>query len=103
MWEVTSIRDLAIRNLSQLDVVEMIVLGTKYRVSQWFITGCSKLITRNIGPTVEECKLLGIGFVVQIYGLRERVLTFRLPKGSKAYFDMVPQLVKDTFGDKIFD
>jgi len=110
MWEATAIRDLAIKNLNKLDVVDMILLGTEYRVSQWFITGCSKLIMRSCGPTEKECNLLGIGFIVQIYGLRERMLSVRFPnllKGSGAYQShcehIVAQLVQEAFPDRIFD
>jgi hypothetical protein len=104
MWEVTALRDLAIRNLNQLDVVDMVLLGSAYRVSQWFISGCSKLIMRSIGPTEEEGKLLGIGFVVQIYGLRERMLALRFTRGSGNYCEYECQrIVRETFPDKIFD
>lgn len=65
MWEVKALRDLAIRNLNQLDVVDMLLLGSEYHVSQWFITGCTRLIMRNQGPTEEEGHLLGIGFIVK--------------------------------------
>jgi hypothetical protein len=99
MWEVTALRELAIRNLNKLDVVNMILLGSEYRVSQWFITGCTKLITRNHGPTEEEGGLLGIGFIVQIYKLRERMLSLR---GSELRYDY-QRVVRETFPDKIFD
>ena len=101
MWEVIALRDLAIRNLNQLDAIDMIILGSEYRVSQWFITGCTKLIMRNHGPTEEEGNLLGIGFVVQIYGLRERMLLLRITKGSGCID--CQRLVRETFPDKIFD
>jgi hypothetical protein len=101
MWEVSGLRDLAVRNLNQLDVVDMILLGSQYRVSQWFITGCTKLITRNQGPTEEEGILLGIGFIVKIYGLRERMLTLLLTKGPGT-FDC-QRAVRESFPDKIFD
>ena len=107
MWEVTTIRDLAIRNLNKLGEVDMILLGTEYRVSQWFINGCFRLITRNGGPTEEESNLLGIAFVVQIYGLRERMSSLRITKGSGNYQAecqrVVPQLVRETFPDRISD
>lgn len=102
MWEFTTLRDLAIRNLNQLDMIDMILLGSKYRVSQWFVTGCTKLIMRSCGPTEEEGNLLGMGFVVQIYGLRERMLSIRIIKGSGASFDC-QRVVRETFPDKIFD
>jgi hypothetical protein len=100
MWEVTALRDLAIRNLNQLDVCDMILLGTEYRVSQWFINGCTKLIMRNNGPTEEEGNLLGVSVIVRIYGLRERALLLRLTKGSGIDSQRV---VRETFPDKIFD
>lgn len=101
MWEITALRDLAIRNMNQLDVCDMVLLGSEYRVSLWFITGCTKLIMRSNGPTEEEANVLGIGFVVQIYGLRERMLTVRLTKGP-GVFDC-QRVVRETFPDKIFD
>lgn len=101
MWEVNALRELAIRNLNQLEVVDLILLGSQYRVSQWFITGCTKLIMRNQGPTEEEGHLLGIGFIVKIYGLRERMLSILLTKGPGA-FDC-QRVVRETFPDKIFE
>ena len=102
MWEVTALRDLAIKYLNQLlDVVNMILLGSEYRVSQWTITGCTRLIIRGSGPTEEECNRLGIAFVVQIYGLRERILSLRIPKADSQR--VVSQLVRETFPDRIFD
>ena len=99
MWEVTPLRDLAIQNLNQLlDVVDMILLGSEYRVSQWFISGCTKLIARSNGPTEEESKMLGIGFVVQIYGLRERMLSLRFSGVSDCQ-----RAVREAFPDQIFD
>ena len=87
MWDVTALRELAIRNLNLLDVIDLILLGVEHRVTQWFISGCTKLILRTHGPTEEEGHLLGMGFIVQIYGLRERMLTLRITKGSGAYYD----------------
>ena len=110
MWEVTAIRDFAIKNLNNLGAVDMIVLGTEYRVSEWFITGCSRLIMRDCGPTEKECNSLGIAFVVQIYGLRERFLSVRIPnllKGSGAYQshceNIVAQFVREAFPERISD
>jgi len=105
MWEVTALRDLAIRNMNQLDVCDMISLGSTYRVSQWFLTGCTKLIMRSHGPTEEEGNLLGMGFVVQIYGLRERWLS-RIKGTMPGIMDtqrVLLQIVRETFPDKIFD
>ena len=115
MWEVTALRDLAIKNMNKLHEVDMILLGIDYRVSQWFIAGCSKLITRKCGPTEKECNRLGINFVVQIYGLRERIRDQSGPgpsllspiKGTGAYQShyrsLVEQFVRETFPDKIFE
>ena len=104
MWEVTGLRELAIRNLNQLGAVDMILFGSKYRVSQWFVTGCTKLIARKNGPTEEECKLLGIGFVLQIYGIRERMMVVRMTKGPGAHYDTsCERAVRETFPDKLSD
>ena len=102
MWEATAVRDLAINNLTKLDVVDMILLGTEYRVSLWFINGCLKLIHRKHGPTEEECNLLGISFVVQIYGLRERKLSRRTMSHSEC-LPFMTNLVRETFSDRIVD
>lgn len=103
MWEITALRDLAIRNMNQLDVVDMILLGSEYHVSLWFVTGCTKLIMRSYGPTEEEGNVLGIGFVVTIYGLRERMLTHRYTKGQGVGAIECQRVVRETFPDKIFD
>ena len=100
MWEVAALRDLAIRNLNQLDVVDMILLGSEYHVSQWFITACTRLITRRHGPTEEEGNLLGISIVVRIYGIRERTSSLRL---SGFPTSECQRIVRETFPDKIFD
>ena len=79
----------------------MILLGSEYRVSHWLISGCTRLVTRKHGPTEEECNLLGIGFAVQIYGIRERMWLLRM-HGS--YSDSCCQrAVRETFPDKLFD
>jgi len=111
MWEVTALRDLAIRNMNQLDVCDMISLGSKYRISQWFLTGCTKLIMRSHGPTEEEGNLLGMGFVVQIYGLREGWLSRNKepvwgvrPADYHQHDErVVLQIVRETFPDKVED
>ena len=56
---------------------------------------------RKHGPTEDEGILLGIGFVVQIYGLRERMLSHRFTRGG-GFFDC-DHVVRETFPDKIFD
>jgi len=104
MWEVTALRDLAIKNLNKLDAANMILLGTKYRVPAWFITGCCRLIMGKPGPTEEDCNRLGIGFVVEIYRLREQVLSHRTSTAnfSKAeHQQYVQKLVQDAFPDRI--
>jgi hypothetical protein len=106
MWEVTALRNLAIRNMNKLDVCDMISLGSKYRISKWFLTGCTKLIMRSHGPTEEEGNLLGMGFVVQIYGLRERWLSLSSgirSTGGPSDESVVQQIVRKTFPDKIED
>ena len=102
MWELTTFRDLAIRHLGyQIDAIEMIVLGSKYRVSQWFISGCTKLIGRAQGPTEEEGNLLGMRFTVQIYGIRERLIIFRATRPTLP-FDF-QGAVRDAFPNEIYD
>ena len=114
LWEVAVLRDLAIQHLNKLDAVDTILIGIQFHVSQLFIAGCSKLILRNFGPTEKECNILaseGMGFVVQIYGLRERFLTetarYAKMKGSGAYQshceNIVGQYVRDTFPDQMSD
>ena len=102
MWEVTALRDLSIRNLvNQLDTVDLVLLGSEYRVSQWFINGCTRLIMRNHGPTEEEGHLLGMGYIVKIYGLRERKMSLHFTKGPGSFDSQ--RIVRETFPDKIFD
>ena len=110
MWEVTAVRDLAVKNLTKLiDAVAMINLGTELHVSQWVISGCHRLIARKHGPTKEECDDLGIDFAVQIYGLREHMLTEAIPSakgpGSREYQleyqRIVTNLVREKFPDRI--
>ena len=61
---------------------------------------------RNHGPTEKETNhlnnALGIGFVLQIFGLRERMMYHRITKESKGGLDC-QRLVRETFSDKIFD
>ena len=104
MWEVTAIRELAIKHLHKLDAVHLINLGTELHVSQWVINGCLRLIGRKHGPTKEECDALGIDFAVQLYGLRERMLSEPITSkrsGSREYQleyqNIVTKLVRETF------
>lgn len=77
MWEVIALRNLAISHLDKLlDATQMILLGSKYHIPQWFITGCTALITRKDGPTEAESDLLGGRSTVKIYRLRERRIKF---------------------------
>ena len=106
MWEVKGVRDLAIKNLDKLDAIDMIILGTEYHITNWLLNGCFRLIMRNHGPTKEECNLLGIGFAVQIYGLREHrdISSFRMHQKSLKNADclrIVGKLVRETFPDRI--
>ena len=109
MWEVTEIREFAIIRLNRLlDAVHLINLGTELHVSQWVISGCHRLIARKHGPTKEECDDLGIDFAVQIYGLRERMLSEPVTSqrtGSRQYQleyqNIVTKLVRETFPDRI--
>ena len=103
MYEVSALRDLAIRHLvNQLTPVDMMLLGSKYRVPQWFITGCTNLISRNQGPTKEEGLLLGMQLVVQIYGIRERSISFRAAGRPATQFDY-QRIIRETFPDQIFE
>ncbi|KAF8802650.1 hypothetical protein BYT27DRAFT_7112035 [Phlegmacium glaucopus] len=108
MWEVTALRDLAIRHLNQLlNTVDMILYGYKYRVSQWFITGCTNLIKRGRGLTDEEGERLGVRFAIQIYEIRERSLLFRLNQmpqhDGKPAAQFEYQRAVQALSDKIFD
>ena len=104
MWEVTALRDLSIRHLvNQLDAVKMILLGAEYRVSQWFIDGCTRLISRSQGPTEEEGNQLGVSLIVRIYGIRERSISLRIEritKGSAPHLDY-ERAVREAFPDNI--
>lgn len=81
----------------------MILFGTEYRIPAWFIIGCSRLIMRKPGPTEEECNRLGIGFVVEIYGLREKTMSHLNHVSLKAAEcqQYVQKLVQDAFPDRI--
>lgn len=98
MWEITALRELAISNLSKLDVIDMILLGSEFLVAKWFFAGCTKLVMRLQGPTEEEGNRLGVGFIVKIYGLRERMLSY---SGRPAHFDF-QRVLRETFSDKTF-
>lgn len=103
MWEVEALRNLAIRQLvNQLDAVNMILLGSEYRVPRWFYTGCTRLITRSQGPTEAEGNLLGMHLIVQIYGIRELSLRTRANLGPGAHFDY-QRAVREAFPDRICD
>jgi hypothetical protein len=104
MWEVATLRDLAIRHLvNHLDAVKLVLLGAEYRVSQWFIDGCTKLINRSQGLTEEEGNQLGVNLIVKIVGIRERMFSLRIErtiKGSAPHLDC-ERAVREGFPDKI--
>ena len=103
MWDFTALRELAIRNLvNKLDPIEMILLGSQYRISDWFIAGCTTLIRRNQGLKEEEGNRLGMRLTVQICGIRERMIHHACYNRSTIPFDY-QRAVREAFPDKIVD
>lgn len=103
MWDFTALRELAIRNLvNKLDPIEMILLGSQYRISQWFIGGCTTLIRRHQGLKEEEGDRLGMRLTVQICGIRERMIHHAHANRSTIPFDY-QRAVREAFPDKIVD
>jgi len=75
MWEFKSVRELTIGELTKsnlLDDVSKILLGIKYGIPQWFLSGCKRLVTRDKGPRETEARLLGEDITTKIWDLRER-------------------------------
>ena len=67
--------DLALNKLekcrNELDPIDGILWGAKYRIASWFATGCMGLARREDGVSVEDAEKLGTKTVLQIYKLRE--------------------------------
>ena len=77
MWEFRAVRELTIEELSKpnsLDDVSKILLGIKYGIPQWFLSGCEQLVNRERGPRDTEARLLGEDITTRIWDLRERKL-----------------------------
>jgi len=101
MWDVSSLRKLSIENLKpKLNAVGLILLGSDYHISPWFVNGCVTLITRIQGPTEEEGGLLGMRTTVNIYGIRERFLSSGRPISqfdfNAALRNAFPEFQQDT-------
>lgn len=74
MWEFDDLRSLAIERMSARGVLTSatkIILGRRYAVNEWFIHGCTELVTRMHGPTAAEMNDVGTDMAERIYKLRE--------------------------------
>jgi hypothetical protein len=74
MWEFDSLRALAIDKMSARGVLtsaRKIVLGRMFAVNEWFVQGCTELVTRTHGPTAAEMDDVGTDMGERIYKLRE--------------------------------
>lgn len=74
MWCLKSFRNLAIRKLTELGSLsptEQIMLGKKYNITDWVVSGCVSFIDRDLGPQVDEVNTLGMPESVLIYKMRE--------------------------------
>ncbi len=77
-WGFKTFVDLALKKLeksrNELDPIDSILWGAKYRIAAWFATGCMGLARREDGASVEDAEKLGTKTVLQIYKLREMLL-----------------------------
>jgi len=81
MWEFSTLRDLSIEYLGKpgmLDPVSKMLLGMKYHITHWLISGCDQLLNRTEGPRAEEAEQLGTVVTIKIYDLREVRIAARL-------------------------
>ena len=69
--------------MTNIDLVDMIMLARQYKVEILLVRGYMGLITRNEGPSVDEVKRLGYKTTVQLYGRRELYW-----KGNWSYTDL---------------
>lgn len=78
MWGFGIFAALAVQNLErsldEMDPIDRILWGARYRKASWFATGCIGLAKRDDGPRVDDVEKLGTKKTLQIYKLREVLL-----------------------------
>jgi hypothetical protein len=90
IWEFTDIRDLAIRELSKMDIgVDAIMLGREYSVASLLLQGCVKLAKREETISTEDGQMLGWETAIQLFQVREA--------GIKATYGRKGDKIKPTY------
>ncbi|KJA28708.1 hypothetical protein HYPSUDRAFT_176537 [Hypholoma sublateritium FD-334 SS-4] len=77
-WGFRTFGDLAVQNLeksmNEVDPIDRILWGARYRKASWFASGCIGLAKRDDGPSVDDVEKLGTKKALQIYKMREMLI-----------------------------
>ncbi|TFK74666.1 hypothetical protein BDN72DRAFT_671661 [Pluteus cervinus] len=78
MWEINSLRNLAIMELEDLtkkkDPAFRLMLSRRYKVHQWFIPAASELVRRAAPIDYGEAEEIGFDVALKLAAIRERFL-----------------------------
>ncbi|KAJ4487038.1 hypothetical protein C8J55DRAFT_487231 [Lentinula edodes] len=98
-WEFSSIRNLAIKQLSSIgSSADLVMLGHQYGVSQWLLPEYMELCVRDEPLTLEEGRKLGVDMVVTINQIRNQIrYRSNLNRHKEAITDLVRSVL--TFAD----
>jgi hypothetical protein len=76
MWDFFEIRKKAIKVLSDsnMGMMSKIVIGRKYKVTEWLLEGCNSLAKRAETISMKEAETLGWEAAIRIFQMREESL-----------------------------
>lgn len=79
MWEFRVFRKLAIKEMTAkgMDPVSKVMLGQRYKIPDWFRSGCLNLVTRAVAITVDEAEKIGLVTAIRLYQIRDGAVSQR--------------------------
>lgn len=90
MWEFASLRKAAISwldtspaSLHRSDLIEKIVLATRYDIKEWLLPSLLAIAQRPDPISVEEGKRLGIETALKLASVREKLRLQKAPQGTR--------------------
>ncbi|KAF8870478.1 hypothetical protein BD779DRAFT_1455373, partial [Infundibulicybe gibba] len=95
-WDFSALYSLACARLSApgiLSAVEKIVLGRRFDIIPWFLSGYKELCQRHNVLTLEEARMLGLEDVVALANVRQQIRQEALNQP----LERITELVRKTF------
>ena len=99
MWSFDLLRDLAIKNMSQLSInpVERAALASEFSINEWLLPALNDLAQREEPIGIEEARRLGWETALQIAAVRESFVAWNEkvafgPRGARTQIDFTGRI-----------